>query len=164
MRLIYQDNRFVCACTFMEKDIPKGAGFRWDPMVKQWFTYDQKIAAKLSQYADTGSVQAIQERQVEGCRVDELTAYVSTMLQQDTEAPRLPDWHTEGVYKLRPYQQEAVDKGVRFLKGGTGNGIIVIPTGGGKALVIANIARALREPTLVFQPSREILTQNYEKL
>ena len=68
-------------------------------------------------------------------------------------------------YELRPYQQHAADAAVRFLtERKRGNGIEVLPTGSGKSLVIANIARALGEPTLIFQPSREILDQNYRKM
>lgn len=39
-----------------------------------------------------------------------------------------------------------------------------MPTGAGKSLIIASIVQALREPCLIFQPSKEILEQNYEKL
>lgn len=39
----------------------------------------------------------------------------------------------------------------------------ILPTGSGKSVVIANIAKELTEPTLVFQPSKEILEQNYAK-
>ncbi len=68
-------------------------------------------------------------------------------------------------YSLRPYQQEAVDKSVAFLTKKKGeNGIIVLPTGSGKSLVIAAIAKALGEPTLIFSPTKEILEQNLEKL
>lgn len=70
-------------------------------------------------------------------------------------------------YTLRSYQQHAVDRGVAYLtrpefKGR--NGLIVIPTGAGKSLCIAGIATQLNEPVLVFQPSKEILQQNAEKL
>lgn len=44
------------------------------------------------------------------------------------------------------------------------HGIIVIPTGAGKSLCIAAIVKELGEPTVIFQPSREILEQNYDKL
>lgn len=69
------------------------------------------------------------------------------------------------MYKLRPYQQEAVDRAVQFFRSDKkGNAIIVLPTGAGKSLVVANIAKQLGEPTIVLQPSKEILEQNYEKL
>ena len=69
------------------------------------------------------------------------------------------------MYTLRPYQQQAVDAAVRYFRsGGRRNGLIVLPTGSGKSLVIANIINRLDCPVLVFQPSKEILIQNFEKL
>ena len=69
------------------------------------------------------------------------------------------------MYKLRPYQQDAVDAAVTFFKSKTKmNAIEVLPTGSGKSLVIADIANRLEGHTLVFQPSKEILQQNFEKL
>lgn len=69
------------------------------------------------------------------------------------------------MYELRDYQREAVDAAARFFSsGGKRNGLIVLPTGAGKSLVIANIALRLNAPVLIFQPSKEILEQNYDKL
>jgi len=69
------------------------------------------------------------------------------------------------TYTLRPYQQEAVDTAIMFLKGtSTHNAIEVLPTGSGKSLIIANIASRLGAPVLIFQPSKEILEQNLSKL
>lgn len=69
------------------------------------------------------------------------------------------------MYTLRPYQREAVEAAVSYFTNGVRrNGLIVLPTGSGKSLVIANIIRRLDCPVLVFQPSKEILIQNYEKL
>ncbi|WP_307759005.1 DEAD/DEAH box helicase family protein [uncultured Mediterranea sp.] len=70
------------------------------------------------------------------------------------------------MYKLRDYQQQASDAAVRFFgdKKMKRNAIMVLPTGAGKSLVIADIANRLEGHTLVFQPSKEILEQNYQKL
>jgi len=69
------------------------------------------------------------------------------------------------TYILRPYQEEAVSKAVEFFHGKSKhNAIEVLPTGSGKSLIIANIAKDLNAPTLIFQPSKEILEQNYLKL
>lgn len=46
----------------------------------------------------------------------------------------------------------------------TGNSIVVLPTGAGKSIVIAEIAARLDEHVLILQPSKEILEQNYQKL
>lgn len=69
------------------------------------------------------------------------------------------------MYKLRPYQQEASDAAVAFFESKTEmNAIEVLPTGSGKSLIIADIASRLQGNTLVFQPSKEILQQNFAKL
>jgi len=69
------------------------------------------------------------------------------------------------VYKLRPYQQEASDAAVQFfLSKDKWNGLIVAPTGSGKSLLIADIARQLDGNVIVLQPSKEILEQNFAKL
>ena len=66
---------------------------------------------------------------------------------------------------MRPYQREAVDAAVAFLKGpARHNAIEVLPTGSGKSLIIANIVAELGAPVLIFQPSKEILEQNLSKL
>lgn len=69
------------------------------------------------------------------------------------------------MYTLRPYQQDAVGKGLEYLtsKGGKPS-IMVLPTGSGKSLVLAEMARRIGEPILIFQPTKEILEQNYGKL
>lgn len=67
-------------------------------------------------------------------------------------------------FVLRPYQQSAVDKAVQFLRTSKGqNGLMQLPTGSGKSLVIAGICKELNAPTLVFQPNKEILAQNASK-
>lgn len=45
-----------------------------------------------------------------------------------------------------------------------GNGLLILPTGAGKSLVIADIAHRLDGPLLILQPSKEILEQNFAKL
>lgn len=67
-------------------------------------------------------------------------------------------------FELRPYQQESSDKAVAFLtQPKPENGILVLPTGAGKSLVIADIVSRLDGPAIVFQPSKEILEQNFAK-
>lgn len=67
------------------------------------------------------------------------------------------------MYELRKYQQEAVDSAIECFNG-TKNGILVLPTGSGKSIIIASITEALGGKTLIFQPTKEILEQNLEKL
>ena len=69
------------------------------------------------------------------------------------------------MFKLRDYQQQASDKAVAFFQAKSNkNAIMVLPTGSGKSLIIADIASRLDAPVLIFQPSKEILEQNYKKL
>lgn len=70
------------------------------------------------------------------------------------------------TYKLRDYQKEATVRAVNFFRSEKikGNAFMVLPTGSGKSLVIAAIAKALNEPTIIFQPTKEILEQNFAKL
>lgn len=68
-------------------------------------------------------------------------------------------------YQLRDYQRNASIAAVRaFSEKRAGNGLLILPTGAGKSLVIADIASKLDGPLLVFQPSKEILEQNFAKL
>lgn len=68
------------------------------------------------------------------------------------------------TYILRQYQEQAVEAGLNFLLSKENkNKVIVQPTAAGKSLVVANIARQLDEPVVVFQPSSELLVQNYNK-
>jgi DNA repair protein RadD len=71
---------------------------------------------------------------------------------------------TGKTYSLRPYQQQAADTAVHMLRTQNNPFIVVMATGAGKSLVIADICRQLNEPVLVLQPSKEILEQNYDKL
>lgn len=66
-------------------------------------------------------------------------------------------------YKPRDYQTAAATAAVRHLLYGRGGGLVVIATGGGKSIVISEIAKRLDAPVLVFCPSKEILEQNYSK-
>lgn len=64
---------------------------------------------------------------------------------------------------LRPYQEEAVSKAV-WAHDLPGNDLIVMATGAGKSIVIAEYAKRLDEPVLILQPSKELLEQNMSKL
>jgi DNA repair protein RadD len=71
---------------------------------------------------------------------------------------------TEMEYILREYQVGAVEAGLRHFEKYNNPFVIIAPTGSGKSLIVANICHQLNEPTLILQPSKEILEQNYEKL
>ena len=67
-------------------------------------------------------------------------------------------------FQLRPYQADSIRLGVEYLQGKSNdNAVIVLPTGAGKSIVIANLVAPLEGKTIILQPSKEILEQNYEK-
>ena len=53
------------------------------------------------------------------------------------------------MYKLRPYQQESVDSVLNYFKKSKNPALIVLPTGAGKSLVIAELAKIARGRVLV---------------
>lgn len=61
--------------------------------------------------------------------------------------------------QLRYYQSQAIDKALS-----NDNGYINLCTGTGKSVVIAETCNGINAPTLILQPSLEILEQNYKKL
>lgn len=69
------------------------------------------------------------------------------------------------MYTLREYQREASERAVRFFSDtrSNRNGLLILPTGAGKSLICADIARQLSGDLLILQPSKEILEQNYSK-
>ncbi|MCA1770977.1 MAG: DEAD/DEAH box helicase [Halomonas sp.] len=64
---------------------------------------------------------------------------------------------------LRPYQQEAVRRVVVHFRGSDDPAVVVLPTGSGKSLVIAELARLARGRVLVLAHVRELVEQNHAK-
>lgn len=63
------------------------------------------------------------------------------------------------MYTLRYYQKQASEAANNH-----DNGILVLPTGAGKSLVIADIIKETDGNIIIFQPNKEILEQNFKKL
>ena len=68
------------------------------------------------------------------------------------------------IYTLREYQKNASNAALQLFKTNGRNGLLILPTGAGKSLVIADIASKLDGPLLILQPQKEILEQNFAKL
>ncbi|MFY8325926.1 DEAD/DEAH box helicase family protein [Pseudoalteromonas sp. ZZD1] len=66
-------------------------------------------------------------------------------------------------YILRPYQQEAVERTVSHFRKTDDAALIVLPTGAGKSLVIAELARIAKQKILVLAHVKELVEQNAEK-
>ena len=67
------------------------------------------------------------------------------------------------MYKLRPYQQEAVAATLKHFRIERSPAVIVLPTGAGKSLVIAELARIAKGRVLVLAHVRELVEQNHAK-
>lgn len=67
------------------------------------------------------------------------------------------------MYQLRDYQQEAVNNVLGFFRKRNEPAVVVLPTGAGKSLVIAELARIAKGRVLVLAHVKELVEQNYEK-
>jgi DNA repair protein RadD len=67
------------------------------------------------------------------------------------------------VYQLRTYQQDAVQRTLQHFRKTRDPAVIVLPTGAGKSLVIAELARIAKGRVLVLAHVKELVEQNYEK-
>lgn len=67
------------------------------------------------------------------------------------------------MYQLRPYQKEAVEKTVAYFKRRRDPAVIVLPTGAGKSLVIAELAKIAKGRVLVLAHVKELVEQNHAK-
>ncbi|RBP71150.1 DEAD/DEAH box helicase [Marinobacter nauticus] len=66
-------------------------------------------------------------------------------------------------FTLRPYQQESVDATLNHFRKSDESAVIVLPTGAGKSLVIAELARLARRKILVLTHVKELVEQNHAK-
>lgn len=67
------------------------------------------------------------------------------------------------MYTLRPYQHDAVQATLAHFRKGRSPAVIVLPTGAGKSLVIAELARIARGRVLVLAHVKELVEQNSQK-
>ncbi len=67
------------------------------------------------------------------------------------------------MYTLRPYQQEAVENTLSYFRKKRDPAVIVLPTGAGKSLVIAELAKLAKGRVLVLAHVKELVEQNYHK-
>ncbi len=67
------------------------------------------------------------------------------------------------MYTLRPYQQAAVEATIRHFQKQREPAVVVLPTGAGKSLVIAELARKAKGRVLVLAHVKELVEQNHAK-
>lgn len=66
-------------------------------------------------------------------------------------------------YQLRPYQQEAVTATIQHFRQTDEAAVIVLPTGAGKSLVIAELGKLANRRVLVLAHVKELVEQNHQK-
>ena len=64
------------------------------------------------------------------------------------------------MYELRDYQRDAVRNAVQFFQKKREPALVVLPTGAGKSLVIAELARIAKGRVLVLAHVKELVEQN----
>ncbi|WP_440053656.1 DEAD/DEAH box helicase family protein [Pseudoalteromonas sp. T1lg65] len=67
------------------------------------------------------------------------------------------------IYTLRPYQVDAVKSTIKHFQKSSDSAVIVLPTGAGKSLVIAELAKLAKHKILVLTHVKELVEQNANK-
>lgn len=67
------------------------------------------------------------------------------------------------AFTLRPYQLDAVNATISYFRQHSTPAVIVLPTGAGKSLVIAELAKKARGRVLVLAHVKELVEQNHNK-
>lgn len=67
------------------------------------------------------------------------------------------------MYTLRPYQADSVKAVIHYFRKHSTSAVIVLPTGAGKSLVIAELARLAKGRVLVLAHVKELVEQNHAK-
>ncbi len=67
------------------------------------------------------------------------------------------------MYTLRPYQKNAVESALKYFRVKKDPALIILPTGAGKSLVIAELSKIAKGRVLVLAHVKELVLQNYEK-
>jgi len=67
------------------------------------------------------------------------------------------------MYQLRDYQQQAVEATLQHFRKTDDSAVIVLPTGAGKSLVIAALAKLARKKILILTHVKELVEQNHAK-
>ncbi|EJL3947585.1 DEAD/DEAH box helicase [Vibrio parahaemolyticus] len=67
------------------------------------------------------------------------------------------------MYTLRPYQADSVKAVIHYFRKHSTPAVIILPTGAGKSLVIAELARLAKGRVLVLAHVKELVEQNHAK-
>lgn len=67
------------------------------------------------------------------------------------------------TFQLRPYQQQAVAATIEYFRRTNEPAVIVLPTGAGKSVVIAELGKLAKRRILVLTHVKELVEQNHQK-
>ena len=67
-------------------------------------------------------------------------------------------------FTLRPYQQEAISRVIAARRAGIVRQLVCLPTGSGKTVIFAELARMAHKPVLVLAHRRELVQQARDKI
>jgi len=67
------------------------------------------------------------------------------------------------MYTLRPYQADSVKAVIHYFRKHSSPAVLVLPTGAGKSLVIAELARLAKGKVLILAHVKELVEQNHAK-
>ena len=95
-------SQYIARCRYEDKDIVKAAGFRWDGAMRQWYTTDAAVAAKLD------DVEGLRQRVAAANTAKVEAIEMSRASDSDADIPR-----PEGLEYL-PYQRAGIAYARRF--------------------------------------------------
>ena len=100
MRLTIQDNRYILLTEYDERAVPKGAGFRWSPSDRHWWTADLDKALAVAGAADLSP--AVEEALGAAVQAQRDSLAASSAQAADIEVPA-----PEGLAYL-PFQRAGI--------------------------------------------------------
>lgn len=130
------NDRFVCVCSFEERQKPRTAGFRWDASSKEWCTYSPQVAAKFYEYCTPEAKIALSKILITVNKFYGLLEYPKGL-------------------NLRTFQKEAA-----FFALERNRSYLALDPGIGKTVIAAVIYNTVRMPTVYICPP--FLVKNVE--
>ncbi len=64
MQVSFLKGKFICRCSFDDRNIPKEAGFYWNPIEKIWYTEKISVATRLHPYFDENAKKKIKASRI----------------------------------------------------------------------------------------------------
>ena len=81
MKITRQGLRYIADSKYSEKDVLKNGGFKWDAILKHWYTTDSRIAEKFASYCDDDIRDAIKKLRDEKEKVIESSLATSADIE-----------------------------------------------------------------------------------